>query len=53
MVVVGFDRPTIKRAIELAEQYDFIYAAVGWHPVDAIDMTEEDLTMDRRISITS
>jgi TatD DNase family protein len=45
IVVVGFDRPTISRAIELAEQYDFIYAAVGWHPVDAIDMTEEDLHM--------
>ena len=43
MVVVGFDRPTIKRAMELAETYDFIYASVGWHPVDAIDMTDEDL----------
>jgi len=43
IVVVGFDRPTIKRAIELADQYEFIYATVGWHPVDAIDMTEEDL----------
>lgn len=44
MVVVGFDRKTIQKAMELVEQYDFIYAAVGWHPVDAIDMTEEDLT---------
>lgn len=43
MVVVGFDRPTIKRAMELTEEYDFIYACVGWHPVDAIDMTDEDL----------
>ncbi|GAA0320902.1 TatD family hydrolase [Bacillus carboniphilus] len=43
MVVVGFDRPTIKRAIELVETYDFLYASVGWHPVDAIDMVEEDL----------
>ncbi|MFJ7756175.1 TatD family hydrolase [Peribacillus muralis] len=43
MVVVGFDRPTIKRAMELVETYDFMYAAVGWHPVDAIDMTEDDL----------
>ncbi|HDX9579630.1 TPA: TatD family hydrolase [Bacillus pseudomycoides] len=42
-VVVGFDEVTIKKAIELAETYDFIYAAVGWHPVDAIDMTEEHL----------
>ena len=43
MVVIGFDRKTIKRALELAERYEFIYAAVGWHPVDAIDCTEEDL----------
>ncbi|MGX7594187.1 TatD family hydrolase [Planococcus plakortidis] len=43
MVVIGFDRKTIKRAIELAEQYDFIYAVVGWHPVDVIDCTDEDL----------
>lgn len=43
MLVVGFDRPTITRAMELTNQYDFIYACIGWHPVDAIDMTEEDL----------
>ena len=43
MVVIGFDRKTIERAIVLAEEYDFIYAVVGWHPVDAIDCTEEDL----------
>jgi TatD DNase family protein len=43
MVVVGFDRPTINKALELAETYDFLYAAVGWHPVDAIDMKDEDL----------
>ncbi|MDP4107617.1 MAG: TatD family hydrolase [Bacillota bacterium] len=43
MVVVGFDRPTIERAMELVDHYDFLYASVGWHPVDAIDMREEDL----------
>ncbi|AQQ51708.1 TatD family hydrolase [Planococcus lenghuensis] len=43
MVVVGFDRKTIERAIELADNYDFIYATIGWHPVDAIDCTDEDL----------
>jgi TatD DNase family protein len=43
MVCVGFDRQTIEKAMELAETYDFIYACVGWHPVDAIDMTDEDL----------
>ncbi|WP_057915381.1 TatD family hydrolase [Peribacillus muralis] len=50
MVVVGFDRPTIKRAMELVETYDFMYAAVGWHPVDAIDMTEDDLRWIEELS---
>lgn len=43
MIVVGFDRKTIERAMLLAQQYDFIYAVIGWHPVDAIDCTDEDL----------
>ncbi|MBM7580637.1 TatD family hydrolase [Jeotgalibacillus terrae] len=43
MTVVGFDRKTINKAMELAEAHSFIYAAIGWHPVDAIDMTDEDL----------
>ncbi|WP_285769305.1 TatD family hydrolase [Peribacillus sp. SI8-4] len=50
MVVVGFDRPTIKRAMELVETHDFMYAAVGWHPVDAIDMTEDDLQWIEELS---
>ena len=50
MVVVGFDRPTIERAMELVERYDFLYASVGWHPVDAIDMTEEDLVWIERLT---
>lgn len=43
MLVVGFDRPTIEKAMELTNKYEFIYACIGWHPVDAIDMTDEDL----------
>ncbi|MED1603468.1 TatD family hydrolase [Alkalihalophilus marmarensis] len=43
MVVVGFDEKTINRALELIEKYDMLYAAVGWHPVDAIDMKDEHL----------
>jgi TatD DNase family protein len=43
MVVVGFDTKTIRKAMALVEKYDFLYAAVGWHPVDAIDMTDEHL----------
>jgi TatD DNase family protein len=43
IVVVGFDTITINRAMELAKAHDNIYACVGWHPVDAIDMTDDDL----------
>ena len=50
MVVVGFDRPTITKAIQLVEAYDFLYASVGWHPVDAIDMTDEDLAWIEELS---
>ncbi|MED1740024.1 TatD family hydrolase [Bacillus swezeyi] len=50
IVVVGFDRPTITRAMELVKEYDFIYAAIGWHPVDAIDMTDEDLAWIKDLS---
>jgi TatD DNase family protein len=50
MVVVGFDRPTIERAMELVERYDFLYASIGWHPVDAIDMTDEDLVWIEELS---
>lgn len=40
---IGFDRETIPTTMELAEKYDFIYAAVGWHPVESIHMRPEDL----------
>ncbi|WP_075979816.1 TatD family hydrolase [Bacillus massilinigeriensis] len=50
MMVVGFDRPTIIRAMELTNQYDFIYACIGWHPVDAIDMTDDDLIWIEELS---
>ncbi|WP_248929111.1 TatD family hydrolase [Paenibacillus hamazuiensis] len=43
IVNVGFNRETIPSSIQLAEQYEFIYSTVGWHPTDAVDMTEEDL----------
>ncbi|WP_458120591.1 TatD family hydrolase [Paenibacillus sp. Z6-24] len=43
MVNVGFDRETIPTTMELVEAYDFIYAAVGWHPVEAITMQPGDL----------
>ena len=43
IINIGFNRETIPTTMKLAETYDFIYAAVGWHPVDAITMKNEDL----------
>lgn len=43
IVNIGFNRETIPSTMKLAEQYDMIYAAVGWHPQDAIDMKPDDL----------
>ncbi|GIQ67265.1 TatD family deoxyribonuclease [Xylanibacillus composti] len=43
IVNVGFNRETIPTTMALAEQYEWIYAAVGWHPQDAITMQEGDL----------
>lgn len=50
MVVVGFDEKTINRALELIERYEELYAAVGWHPVDAVDMTDEHLAWLEELS---
>ena len=50
MVVVGFDRKTIRKAMALTERYSFIYVVIGWHPVDAVDCTEEDLEWIEELS---
>lgn len=31
-IVVGCDEPTSRRALELADEHDCVYACVGWHP---------------------
>lgn len=43
LINIGFNRETIPTTMKLAETYDFIYAAIGWHPQDAITMKDEDL----------
>jgi len=43
IVNIGFNRETIPTTLELTERHSFIYAAIGWHPVDSIDMREGDL----------
>ena len=31
--IVGFDKPTIERAMELADQHPELYLTLGWHPL--------------------
>lgn len=49
IVNIGFNRETIPTTLKLSEEYEFIYAAVGWHPQDSKDMTPEDLEEIERL----
>lgn len=40
---IGANMETSKKAIGIANKYDFIYATVGVHPCDTYDMTDEDI----------
>lgn len=40
---IGFDIESSKKAAQLAERYDFIYAAVGVHPHDVENLCEDDM----------
>jgi len=39
----GVDRETSLKAMELAHQYPFVYAAVGWHPEEIGRSTDQDI----------
>ena len=41
IIVPGADLRTSRKAVELAERYDEVYAAVGIHPHDAVKMPAE------------
>lgn len=46
----GCDVSTSEIAVQLAEKYDFIYAAVGIHPEDGLGVTDADLDRIRALS---
>ncbi len=48
MIVVGYDKETNKKAIELAERHPFLYATVGYHPTEAKHITDPDFRLLER-----
>lgn len=51
IVDVGADMVSTKEAVELAYNYDFIYAAVGVHPSEVEEMSEHDIETLRKYII--
>lgn len=43
IVNVGASMESTRASVELAQQYDFVYAAVGVHPSDAEGLNEDDM----------
>ncbi len=50
IITIGSDLEGNKRAIELSEKYDLVYATVGFHPHDAKDCNDEAFELIKRLS---
>ena len=50
ILVIGFDLETSLGAVELAENYEQVYATVGMHPHDAKDLTDDTLKTFRELA---
>lgn len=46
----GCDMPTSRKALELAQRYDYIYAAVGYHPESCAPYQESELELLREMA---
>ena len=47
MMEIGFDLPSSERAVQLAERFDWVHAAVGSHPDDAEQVNEARIAVYR------
>lgn len=53
MIVVGYDLPSSRRAVELAAQHEGLWATVGVHPHDAGAITDADFAELRALARSS
>lgn len=51
IINAGSDMKASRRGVELAKEYDFLYACVGVHPHEAKNMQEEDLEELKALSV--
>ncbi|MBE5039972.1 TatD family hydrolase [Ructibacterium gallinarum] len=48
---IGADMETSRRAVDLADRYDFFYASVGVHPSDVENLTQQDMETLKRMAM--
>jgi len=46
----GCDLESSRAAVEIADRYDFVYAAVGWHPEELDSLTDGGMREIRRLA---
>lgn len=51
MIVVGYNKETSLKALEIANNYSFIYASVGFHPTEVFNLTETDFEWLEQIAL--
>ena len=44
MIVVGYDKESSIKALELVKKYDFLYLSIGLHPSEVLKENDEDLS---------
>ena len=49
MMEIGFDLPSSEKAVQLAERFDWVHAAVGSHPDDAEQVNEARIAVYREL----
>ena len=51
MFIVGWDKESSEKALELAHKYDFCYAIIGFHPCNIKGYTEDEYNwLDEHLS---
>ena len=43
VINIGINIESAEKSIEFAQKYDYMYAAIGFHPLDCGDMKDGDL----------